>query len=194
MATTRRRRDSGIFPLRTADTYGKLTMPGSAALVTDRQVRKIRHGRTTFFHRAKNGINDPYTFFHVVETLLDIEPNRQFNSGQLAAHLNQENPLLAWDAITVGRVLNDILENLAEANPDEKFQPLTRYRDWSGVFYETQHYAPARAVLFRLLNDLIRLCDALHKAEAAGEAPRRQESPLLSCPSVMADQLDEDAA
>jgi hypothetical protein len=185
MATKRRRRESGINILRGTDIYGRISMAGSAPLITERQLRKITTGKNRLVHRAKNGINDPYTFFHLVEALLGVAPFQPFTAAQLVRYLNAERPSMTWDAVTVGRVLNDIRDNLVEANPNEQFQPISMLRDWSGVYYETVDYAPARAVLFRLINDLLAVCAEVQEAEASGEIARRTQSPLLACPSIM---------
>ena len=185
MATTRRRRTSGITPFGRLDQYGKRSIPGSAALVTERQVRRATKGRTQFVHRAPNGCYDPYTFFHLVEALLSFAPYTPFTAGQFADWLNAERPAFVWDAITVGRILNDIKDNLAEANPDPTVLPISSMRDWSGVYYEMTDHPVGRAILFRLLNDLFEVCEGWRVTEDIGMHPKRLQSPLLACPSVM---------
>jgi hypothetical protein len=184
MATTRRRRASGIRSLRANDLYGKATFAGSAELVTDRRVRRITRGRNAFEHRAKNGINDPYTFFHLVENLLCIEPGFPFKASQFTTWLNEQDAPISWDAVTVGRVLNDILDNIADITAEGKL-PFSRLRDHSGVYYEIETSIQGRAILFRLLDDLYVICEEMRKDELAGEFSRRQDSPLLRCPSLM---------
>jgi len=179
------RRASGIIPLDQTDPYGRQTLPGGRTLITERRMRRWATAKNAFFHRVRNGIHDPFTFFHVTETLLTVLPRNRFSAAELADHLNETKPVLAWDAVTVGRVLNDIRDSFRDANNHERFQPIVSTRHWTGTQYEIADYPEARAGLIRLVDDLVQLGTQLREAEDQGEAPKRLASPLAACPSLM---------
>lgn len=200
MATRRVRKESGIQRFANDDLYGRLSIPGSATLINDRRMRRIAKGRNNFLHRSKNGINDPFTFFHLVEALLGMEPGERFTASQFAWWLNKERPTFIWDAVTVGRILHDINESFRDIVAGDAHMPLITYREWSGVYYETTSYPVARVNLVNLVEDLFRICEKLQETEATGDLPRRVQTPLLDCPSlidparILAENLEEVAA
>lgn len=166
------------------DAYGRRTVIGAKSLISERKLRALDRQRRRFVHRTPNGIWDPITFYHLVDALLQIEPAHNFSAGQLAAHLNESHPAIAWDAVTVGRILNDIVESLSDAN-GQAHAGIATSRDWSGRYYETTDSVEGRAAMFRLLEDLAIMSEALVQAQATGTRTRRMSSPLTDCPSVM---------
>lgn len=180
MPSRRRRRASGAQL--STDAYGRLQAPG---LATARKVRKMRSGVAQFRHRAKNGVYDPYTYFHIVDALLNVQPNKPFSGREFAEHLGKYADFMIWDPVTIGRVLNDLHDNWNDANPNPESQPLILYRDWHGSYYEVNGSPAAKAAIWRLAEDLILLCQVIHDLETEGRAPKRLYSPLRECPSVM---------
>lgn len=162
--------------------YGKLTIPGMKALASERRLRRVAHGRKEFFHRTKNGVYDPLTYFHILDALLELVPGRLFRTAEFVDYLDDTRPQLVWDTTTVGRVINDLAETFEEAN---KTAAIDSARRWNGMIYAVSDQPEHRAAMIALLDDLYRLCETLIAAEAAGEAPKRLNSPLLQCPSVM---------
>lgn len=148
----------------------------------ERRLRRIAHGRKEFYHRAKNGIYDPMTYFHVVDALITQGPET-FRTRDFVYRLSENCPQLAWDTTTVGRVLNDIAETLFEANGRHY---LSTARRWNGMIYMVEPTPEGHAALVHLLDDLIEACKQLVELEKAGQAPQRINSPLLQCPSVAA--------
>ena len=165
-----------------ADALTRATIPGLKAQLSERRLRRIAHGRKEFFHRTKNGVYDPITYFHVLDALLNYgyEP---FRTREFIVRLNETRPQLVWDTTTVGRVLNDISETIAEQNPTF----FTATRSYDGMRYTLSQTLEAHTALLRLLDDLYRLAENLIAAEIAGEPPKRINSPLLQCPSVSPD-------
>lgn len=159
-------------------------MEGSRSLLTERRLRRFAKARNQFYHRVKNGVHDPLTFFHLVEELANIRSGHPFTAAELAAHLNDHKHMIFWDSVVVGRILNDLAENWAEANPGARFQPLVAIRRWSGREYMTNDFPEARAVLLNLLDDLAMLGEQTKDAQAAGKNPARLASPLNDCPSI----------
>ncbi|MEA2723033.1 MAG: hypothetical protein QOH59_804 [Gemmatimonadales bacterium] len=186
MSYIRTRRQTGLIPLTTSDTYGRRTLAGVAELLTPRRLRKWASARNSFYHQVKNGIFDPLTMFHLVEELANTQPNEFFTAAELAEHLNRTKLMLRWDAVTVGRILNDLIESWREANPDRVAQPLVELRRSTGREYMTTSYPYAREVLLRLIDDLVVLGRAEKDREGKGEPSPRLTSPLASCRSLVA--------
>lgn len=175
-------RDSGVTPL--PDRYGRQSIPGTKTIVTDRKMRAWTSARNKFTHRAKNGVYDPYTYFHLVEELSQLKPWQSFTASQFADWLNGTRPQFIWDAVTVGRILNDLRESWDESNPGARHQPLIVTRRWNGTYYETTDYASARAVLFALVEDLASVGEGVYTAEQEGRNLSRLVSPLSNCASL----------
>lgn len=185
VAQTRPRRDTGVIPLDQDDPFGRRTMPASRPDFSERRTKRWARARNAFFHRVKNGIHDPLTFFQLVEELANVRPYQSFKAADLAAHLNERKNMFTWDPVVVGRILNDLVESWNEANPGERHQPLVAIRQWSGREYQTTDFPEARAVLAALLDDLVALGEQAKAQEATGRGPGRLTSPLTFCPSVM---------
>lgn len=158
------------------------TIPGNAAIVTAKRMRAIKEGRAEFYHRPKNGIYDPVTFYHILDAVLEMEPARFFRTGEFI-ETELQNHMMAWDSTTVGRVLTDMAESLHDANAT---WPIIAARRWNGMTYAVSRDLEDRAALENLLEDLGQLCEALIAEEKEGITPRRLESPLYSCNSVRA--------
>jgi hypothetical protein len=180
----RARRKTGISLLDPSDEYGRRSVEGAMALVTARRTRRWNHARNTLFHRAKNGVYDAITFFYLVDELANLTPGQPFTAADLTDHLNRTTEALVWDAVTVGRILNDLIDTWNETNQSPLAQPLVVTRQWSGREYETTNHTDARIALLELLDDLAKLGERVKKAEALGTPPDRQVSPLVACPSV----------
>lgn len=176
---------SEIRRMEPTNAYGKRTIAGTTTQLPERRTRKWNDSATAFTHRTPNGVYDPYTFFQLVHELAMLEPNRPFNARMLADWLNAKRPSFIWDAVTVGRMLNDLMESFRDAlNPDD--QPLTTTKSWNGNRYQTVAHPGARAALFNLLDDLIQLCTQLQQAELLNARVKRLTSPLGTCPSLTA--------
>lgn len=174
-------RSAGYRPRPAIDEYGRQTYP---ALVAKKDVAKIHRQQKRFVHRTPNGFNDPITNYHLVEALLDADPEESFTAGQLASWLNLNTPEILWDAVTIGRMLNTMIEYFIEAN-GEDLCPIERHRYYDGVFYRTTEGAARHKALKNLMDDLDRLCEAQVREEAKGEIRKRIDSPLMHCASLM---------
>ena len=169
-----------VFPPN--NPYGRETLPGVKAFTTTQKLRKIASARKELYHRTKNGIFDPVTYFHILDALLELVPGETFQTRDFVAYLSSTRDQLVWDTTTVGRVVNDIADNLEEANG---VKVIDSARRWNGMLYSIRSDAESRAALYHLLDDLLRLSKEFIERENRGEAPKRIDSPLLSCPSVM---------
>ena len=169
-----------VFPAE--NPYGKLTLSGMKTLASERRLRRIAHGRKEFYHRTKNGVYDPLTYFHVLDGLLEIIPGTLFKTDVFVNFLRDTRPQLVWDVVTVGRVINDMAESLQEVNGRAA---ITSTRRWDGYHYAISEMPEDRTALIHLLDDLYKLCESLLEAEAEGRPPKRLNSPLQNCASVM---------
>lgn len=163
------------------DPYGRNSITGMKTFATERRLRRSGHGQRFFFHRTKNGVYDPLTYWHVLDTLLELHPDEFFRTVEFVAVLEDTRPQLVWDPTTVGRVLNDLAESLQEAEGEPVIKASRR---WNGMIYMTPGKALLRGTMFALLDDLYKLCEALMEAEATGKPPKRLNSPMLLCPTV----------
>jgi hypothetical protein len=165
-----------------SDPFGRTSITGMRGLIPERKLRRFVHGSFAFVHRSKNGVYDPMTYFHVVEALLQIEPDTYFRTNDLVGVLTDHQQNFIWDPTTVGRVLADIGETLEEKN-NATYVATTRR--WNGMMYSVTSALEGRAALVALLEDLFNLSEELVRQEMAGQFPKRTNSPLLQCPSVM---------
>jgi hypothetical protein len=179
-----RTRLPAIALLEPSDAFGRTTIPGARPLITASRLRRFAHCRSNFYHRAKNGIHDPISFFHMLDALGQIKPGKAFTAAVLAKHLNETRQLLRWDSVVVGRMLNDLIETWGEVNPGREFQPLTAVRRWSGREYTMTDFPEARAVLLAALEDLAKLGESACNAQDEGRRQDRLTSPLASLPSL----------
>lgn len=169
-----------LFPQH--DQIGKRSIPGMRQVASDRRLRKMAHGRVNYFHKTKNGCYDPITYYHVVAALMEIVPGSDFWTRDFVLLLQTTRPLLVWDVNTVGRILADIRDNLNETYSPKPIDSAPR---WNGMMYRTGSSLQSRVALVRLLEDLTPVVEAFMRAEERGEPPKRLNSPLLECPSVM---------
>lgn len=153
---------------------------GEKTEIGERRLRRLAHGRKEFFHRVKNGIYDPITYFHVVDVLLTMG-NDPFRTRDFVAKLQNARPQLAWDTTTVGRILNDLSESFFEAN---RRHYISTARRWNGMIYVIEPTPECFAAMLHLLDDLFILSSWLVDHEKRGEAPKRLNSPLTQCPSL----------
>lgn len=169
------------FLLAGDNLYGRRSIPEMRDKVGARRVRRAVTYDNRFIHRDKNGINDPLTFYHILDLVMQMTPGTEFRTGDLLVQLRAFKDQLVWDATTVGRVLTDIAENLYEAHG---FKAIDFTKRWNGMFYVTSTEPRAQVVLFNLLEDLVLLCEEEVRAELAGRRPKRLRSPMESCPSL----------
>lgn len=162
--------------------WSRNTDPSVRTEVTDRDVRQHSADETTLIHRPKNGVYDPITFYHMADLLAQLAPEQEFRSAELLPLLAAEKPQLVWDATTVGRIVADMAESLADAY---EVRPIRARRQWDGMHYVISGHPIARVGLVRLVKDLRRLAAQVVEEELAGMPPKRTETPLLSCPSLM---------
>jgi hypothetical protein len=177
---------TGIFPIYTTDQdlYGRTSLPGMRLVATNgHAARRARKNDAQFYHRTKNGVRDAMTFYHIVDTLLRIPPDRQFRTKDLSEVLTATKHQLVWDNVTIGRVVTEIAENLKEANG---ITVIEMTRRWNGGNYSVSSRPEERVILLNLLQDLEAICVGLVKDECIGIVIKRDSSPLLLCPSVMA--------
>lgn len=158
-----------------ADTHGRRSIPGMSELITDKRAKQIVRNRT-LAPKMKNGLTDPFTYYHVLDAIVEIPPGNLFKSHELVAMLG-ERPLY-FDRITVGRVLGDISESLRDSYG---FEPIQSIRHWDGRRYWTTSDLEHRVAMERLLEDLEILC---RKHEPS------TNSPLYRCPSVAVTNYD----
>lgn len=162
--------------------FGRNTIPGSKEVVTERRLRRSASGRKNFYHRSRNGVYDPLTYYRVLHTLMSIEPGQLFRTQELIAVLKIEHPQMVWDPTTVGRVVTDIADSLKEANG---ITPISFARRWNGMSYQMEADAEGRVALMNLLEDLHGLCEEELERESNGDFPKRVASPLERCASLM---------
>jgi hypothetical protein len=161
--------------------YGRSVITGMALHLSARRQRNLTHGRKAYFHRTRNGVNDPMTYYHVLDALMQVSTNEVFRTADFMPFLSETHELLVWDATTVGRVINDIADQYREVNGREAIQVLRR---WNGKSYRMSSVLEDRVGLLHLLEDLSAVCEALIEAERTGQKAPRAESPLMDCPSL----------
>jgi hypothetical protein len=180
----RQKRAVGIIPCHPEDQYGRKKIPGVAEYVTERRRRRWAQARVNFHERPANGRNNPLTIFHLLDMLANIEPDVMWTSAQLTDHLNEHKPNYLWDAITVGRILNECISQWDEANNNPVLNPLTRRRSWDGNYYQVSSHPAARQVLLNLIDDLVILGEEHLTKIGTEDAPSYADSPLNDCPSI----------
>jgi hypothetical protein len=163
------------------DLYGRNSLPEMRSHVTNAIMRQRAANETRMIHVAKNGVNDPVTFYHVLDALLVIQPGVLFRTAEFLEYLRFQKTMLSWDAVTVGRVLTDIASGLHEAYGRK---PIDYVRRWNGMTYMVHKDAESRVMVLRLLEDMALLGKQMVLAERRGETPLRYVSPLSRCPSL----------
>lgn len=163
--------------------YSALSPYGDAEIPIRTQ-RRWRADKKWLFHPAKNGVYDPVTYALVVETLLKLRPGAYWYAGGLAQHLNDTEPGLIWDAVTVGRVLSDIADVTTEFLEGQE-PIIRRSRDYRGRFYAMTASKEGRKLLVRLRELLRGLSHQIIARERQMEPSPRFESPLNLCLAEM---------
>jgi hypothetical protein len=163
------------------DLYGRRSIVGMRDYVTNAVMRHRTTDDLYMNHVPKNGINDPITFYHIVDALLFVQPETPFRTVDFMEVLNARKRNIAWDATTVGRVLTDIAVSLHESYGNK---PLDYVRRYNGMTYSVRAHPEFRVMVLRLLEDLRILGNQLIEEERRGEAPARQMTPMARCPSV----------
>lgn len=158
--------------------FGRTEITGQT--VATRNLRRYKHNRKALFHRVKNGIYDPITFYHIVDALMQLKAWTPFRANEFVATLGLRAPNIVWDSVSVGRILNDISESF---DAQDK-RVIRRIKRWNGVTYEVSDHLNHRAALFDLLEDLEDLSKREMNTEAQTGRSKRVESPLLHCPSL----------
>lgn len=164
------------------DIYGRLSIEGVRNDVHARRVRKVATYDRRFVHRPKNGVYDPISYYHVLDILMRVQPGQEFRATEFLQTLRTQKDQMSWDAVSVGRILNDIAESTFEAHG---FTVLHATRRWDGLTFDVSGHPLARKALFNLLEDLVKLCEETVQKELLGIIEKRLNSPLMQCPSVM---------
>jgi hypothetical protein len=137
-----------------ADIHGRTTLKEGLALLPAANLKAVKRTRASF-RKPKNGYNCQYTYFHVLDALLDVIPGTMVKASDLVESL-QDRPI-EFDATTVGRVIADIAESIEMVNGKPS---IMHARYWDGTRYWTTPDLEARMSLENLLQDLIPLCDS----------------------------------
>lgn len=164
------------------NAYGRLSIPGVRTLAGPRKLKRCQWANNNFLHRAKNGVYDPISYYHVLDEIMQLTPYQDFRTVDLIYRLDETKPQLIWDAVSVGRILTDIVENLHDAYDA---WPIAMGRRWNGMTYAVSGLPESRVMLHRLHDDLYALCEETLKEESRGVFTKRTASPLNRCPSVM---------
>jgi hypothetical protein len=138
---------------------------------------------THWAYSTPNGCYDPLTYLFVLDTVINIDADIELRANKLAEYLSRQPYRMTWDAVTVGKVLNDLREAFEDVL-GAKSGLLERGRDWNGAFYRI-HRNPATAKVAQALReDLYRLAAAEIDLRKAGKRSSLLASPLLECASV----------
>lgn len=95
--------------------------------------RYERQPKIGLFYPSPNGFNDPLSVALVVDFLMRIEPNYMMTSSLLADGLREQFPHIAWDSVTVGRIMMGLVEEAAQTSrPNHQKPPLEESRYTNG--------------------------------------------------------------
>lgn len=161
--------------------YGRQTIDGMRS-VTTRRARRAASLNAKLYHRAKNGVYDPITYYHVLDALARLDSGQFFRTAELLNHLRVVKPQIVWDATSLGRIITDMAEALHEAHG---FTPIGYTKRWNGMTYDIIDHPKARSAILMLLDDLSILAEQTVAEELQGNYAKRLRSPLERCPSVM---------
>lgn len=153
------------------DMHGKQSLTSMNGLVTKDRWKAIKTSAWQLAPKSKNGLNDPFTYYHVLDGLLNVVADEFFRTREFVDSLLPRP--LDFDAMTVGRVIADISESLYLANGR---RAMSSTRQWDGMRHLISPQAEDRKAMENLLEDLYLLCKA--------ESKKRHESPLYECSSV----------
>lgn len=117
--------DSGYIPRSLRD---QVAIPKSLREKWHDEVRNL-------FRPSRNGYNDSLSHLFLIDTLMRLKPDQIIRAGKLRDLLAKERPQVVWDAVTVGRMLNELVD-LAEEHAGKRAKPpLTSGRDRYGNYF-----------------------------------------------------------
>ena len=144
----------GMDTFPAADIHGRNTLVEGLALLPTAELKAVKKNRAAF-RKPKNGYNCQFTYFHILDALLDTIPGTMVKASELVDSL--QNRPMEFDSTTVGRVVADIAESINMVNGRPS---IGHARYWDGTRYWTEAGFESRKSLENLLQDLIRLCDS----------------------------------
>lgn len=158
------------------DRHGQKTLGGTQ--VSRREALRLVSRSNQLHHRPRNGAYDAVSHYHVLDALMRVTPGQSFRTRDLLGQLTNK---ISWDAATVGRIINDIAESLADAYG---FTVIGQNRRFDGMWFDMSGHPEARVALRRLLEDLALIAETELEDEAKGIFAKRLRSPMERCPSV----------
>lgn len=154
--------------------HGQRSIAGVGSLITQDRRRKINRANK-LTARPKNRLNDPLSYLHILEAMLQVDPNNHlFSTKDFVELLDAYKPMLRWDTVTVGRIVSDIAESLSLRVGRPAIEVTRTNHRSTYVLHAT---IEARTAMENLLLDLLHLC------ETGFEIPR-QMRPLDYCKSL----------
>jgi hypothetical protein len=130
-----------------------------------------------------NGQQDPLTYMFVLDLLMNMDPSIELRASEAVKWLSVHRNAFTWDAVTVGKVISDLCDNIEEV-AGKGNGLLERGRDWRGVFYVFHRSFRCVPVCWALRDDLQRLAEHEVSERRAGRKTDFMGSPLVECPSV----------
>lgn len=168
-----------------ADGYGNETV--AEKIGTRRQLRWEQSANWRY--RSPNGQFDPLSHMLVVDCLAKISPEIELRTAELVKWMNVEYSQVHWDAVTLGKILSDLVDEFTDAmGPENRF--IARSRDWKGSFYLLRRSPEALKLLHQLRDDLQRLTRLEIEWQLTQQRSQRLASPLLECPSLRGEFQD----
>lgn len=135
------------------DPWGAYSVPGAAQHISQRQLRKFR-SEGHWYYKTRNGIWDPLTCMHIVDALMNVVPGVSFTSNTLVALLERRVESFAWDAVTVGRILNELADGLTDVLDEGDLPFWVSGRKVNGRHYTVTETSAGWRVLHALRNEL----------------------------------------
>jgi hypothetical protein len=134
-------------------------------------------------YATENGCEDPLTYMLIIDALMNIDPFIELRAKNLVIFLNDRYQQMIFDAVTVGKALNDLCDS-HEGLAGKGNGFLERGRDHNGHFYLIHQNPETAKVIFALRDDLQRLFMNEKAERKNGMRPRFRGSPLLECVSM----------
>jgi hypothetical protein len=153
--------------------------------------RQRREKQQKWAYPTVNGIYDPLTYLHVLDTLANIDPDIELRANNLVVFLDSAFENWVFDNITVGKVLAELWEYIEEKMGGKGLGLLEAGNDYKGRFYRIHHNMDTARMYQALRRDLVRLVEIEMAQRKRGEKPARLETPLLECPSVREEWVEE---
>ncbi len=161
------------------DVHGQRSITGMATFYTRERLQRIRRAKK-LTARPRNRLTDLLSYLHVLDELLGINHGIDFfTASDLVEQLDANKPMIQWDTVTVGKIVNDIAESI-ELQTGERLLDNTRKNGRSEYLMHMGN--PLRIAMAILLDDLL----ALH--EAGFEVPSGGD-PLKYCKSLNYNRL-----